>query len=65
MQVVERSRNHQLVNCEIYNSLGQLVKTLQLSNNLTVINVKDFASGVYILKISNEDKTYSLSFEKQ
>ncbi|MDD3688348.1 MAG: T9SS type A sorting domain-containing protein [Bacteroidales bacterium] len=50
--------------CEIYNSVGQLVKTLQLSNNLTVINVKDFASGIYVLKINSESKTYSLSFEK-
>jgi hypothetical protein len=53
------------VDCEIYNSIGQLVKALQISNNLTVINVKDFAKGIYVLKINNEDKTYSLSFEKQ
>ncbi|MDD3688100.1 MAG: T9SS type A sorting domain-containing protein, partial [Bacteroidales bacterium] len=53
------------VNCEIYNSAGQLVEILQLSNNLTVINVKDFAGGMYVLKINSESKTYSLSFEKE
>jgi hypothetical protein len=54
------------VNCEIYNSLGQLVKTMQLSNDLTVINVKDFASGVYQIKIIDGDGNVIVkSFEKQ
>ncbi len=54
------------VNCEIFNSVGQLVKTLQLSNNLTVINVKDFASGVYQIKITDGNGNVLVrSFEKQ
>lgn len=53
------------INCEIYNSLGQLVKTMQISNDLTVINVKDFASGVYRLKIiENNGTTFTHSFKK-
>jgi len=45
--------------------LGQLVKTLQLSNDLTVINVKDFASGVYLIKIIDGDGNVIVrSFEK-
>ncbi|MDD3741648.1 MAG: T9SS type A sorting domain-containing protein, partial [Bacteroidales bacterium] len=47
--------SHQSLKCEIYNSVGQLVETVQLSNNLTVINVKDFASGVYQIKITEEN----------
>ncbi len=54
------------VNCEIYNSLGQLVKTMQLSNDLTVINVKDFAGGVYQVKITDGNGNIIVkSFEKQ
>jgi len=53
------------VNCEIYNSLGLLVETLQLSNNLTVINVKDFASGMYQVKIADGNGNVLVrSFEK-
>jgi len=63
--VVSAPLNHLTVNCEIYNSMGQLVETVQLSNDLTVINVKDFAKGIYVLKINSESKTYSLSFEKE
>jgi len=58
--------NHQSLKCEIYNSVGQLVKTLQISNNLTVINVKDFASGMYQLKIvAGTGNVLVRSFEKQ
>jgi hypothetical protein len=58
--------NHLAVNCDIYNSMGQLVKTLQLSNDLTVINIKDFASGVYQIKIIDGDGNVVVrSFEKQ
>jgi hypothetical protein len=46
--------------------LGQLVKALQISNNLTVINVKDFASGVYQIKITDQNGNVLVrSFEKQ
>ncbi len=61
-----RPLNHLSVNCEIFNSVGQLVKTLQLSNDLTVINIKDFASGVYQIKIIDGDGNVIVrSFEKQ
>ena len=54
------------VSCEIYNSVGQIVKTLQLSNSLSVINLKDFASGMYRLKITDSNgNTLVSSFEKQ
>jgi len=63
--VVSAPLNHLAVNCEIYNSLGQLVETLQLSNNLTIINVKDFASGMYQVKIvDGSGNVLVKSFEK-
>ena len=58
--------SHQYLNCEIYNSVGQLVKSLQISNNLTVINVKDFVSGIYQIKITDGDGNVIVrSFEKE
>ncbi|MDD4111261.1 MAG: T9SS type A sorting domain-containing protein, partial [Clostridia bacterium] len=61
----ESSRSHRFGNAEIYNSLGQLVKTLQISNNLTVINVKDFAKGMYQIKIVDGNGNILVSsFEK-
>ncbi|MDD4150983.1 MAG: hypothetical protein PHE33_13245, partial [Bacteroidales bacterium] len=69
MQVADQptgGRSNRLEKAEIYNSVGQLVKTLQLSNNLTVINIKDFASGVYQIKIIDGDGNVIVrSFEKQ
>jgi hypothetical protein len=64
--VISAPLNHLSVNCEIYNSMGQLLKTLQLSNDLTVINIKDFASGIYQIKIIDGDGNVIVkSFEKQ
>jgi len=66
MQVAERSRSNRFENAEVYNSAGQLIKTLQISNDLTVINVKDFISGVYQIKITDGDGNVLVrSFEKQ
>jgi hypothetical protein len=52
-------------NTEIFNSLGQLVKVVKAHNGLNIIDVSDLSVGNYIIKISAEDKTYSLNFERQ
>jgi hypothetical protein len=58
--------SHQYLSCEIYNSAGQLVKSLQISNDLTVINIKDFAVGIYQIKITDGNGNVIVkSFEKQ
>jgi len=62
--VVERSRNHQL-KANVYNSSGQLVKICSVHKGLNVVEVADFASGNYIIKITTEEETFSLGFEKQ
>ena len=42
---------------QVYNALGQMVKTIQGSNE---INVNDFAEGVYLLRITDVDgKVYT------
>ena len=41
---------------ELYNVLGQLVKTQKLIQTNNVINVQDLASGTYYLRIYSEGK---------
>ncbi len=50
---------------EIFNTIGQLVKTFFLHKNINTLDVSELPSGNYILKISAKNKTYNLSFEKQ
>lgn len=49
------SQNNVIDKIEIFNSIGQTVKTL--NNNFEVIDMSDFTSGVYSIKIYLEDKT--------
>jgi hypothetical protein len=49
---------------EIFNSLGQLIQSINIHLGLNVVDVSDFASGNYIMKIITDDDTFSLSFEK-
>jgi hypothetical protein len=39
-------------NIEIYNTLGSLVETISASENITKVNVSNYAIGVYVVKIS-------------
>jgi len=41
---------------EIYNTVGQLVKTQKLTQTNNVINIEELASGPYYLRIYNEGK---------
>jgi len=63
--VISAPLNHLAVNCEIYNSLGQLVKVVIAHNELNVIDVSEFASGNYIVKIVGDNEKFSLEFEKE
>ncbi len=39
---------------EIYNSLGQLMKTNAINNNKTLIDISEFSNGVYIVELKSE-----------
>ena len=41
----------------ILNSLGLLIKEGQLANEITNIDVSEFASGLYYLWVKDEDQT--------
>ncbi len=46
----------QIDKLEIYNVLGQLVKTQKLIQNNNEINIQEFPRGTYFLRIYNQDK---------
>ncbi len=50
---------------EIYNSVGQLIRSISLHSGLNIINVSEFASGSYILKVNSKEDSFSLGFEKE
>ncbi len=45
---------------EIYNSIGQIIK--KSSRSQSAVNVKDFANGIYFIKINTKTKTYLKKF---
>ena len=56
------SRNNLVDKIEIFNSLGETVKII--NDGFEVINISDFASGIYLMKVYSEDKTVSKKFIK-
>jgi len=50
------SNNAQL-HCAIYNELGQIVATNDLSDGQTTINTAYFSAGVYLVRVMNENNT--------
>ena len=56
------SQNNLVDKIEIFNSLGQTVKTI--NDGFDVINISDFASGIYLMKLYSEDKTINRKFIK-
>ena len=56
------SENILIDKIEIFNSLGETVKTINAG--FKAINISDFASGIYLMKLYSEDKTVSKKFIK-
>ena len=51
-------------NIDIYNIIGVKVKTLLYDGSSTDINIADLKNGMYILRISDGNNTYSKTFNK-
>lgn len=47
---------YQFKNCEIYSSNGQLINKLALNQPNYTIDLSKYSSGIYFIKISNEEK---------
>jgi len=62
--IASTTLSHHL-NAEFYNTAGQIIKTTTIQKGLNVIDVSEFVSGSYIVRITTEDKTFSLGFEKE
>ena len=56
------SQNNLVDKIEIFNSLGQTVKTINAG--FDIINISDFASGIYLMKLYSGNKIVSKKFIK-
>ncbi|MEA3444177.1 MAG: T9SS type A sorting domain-containing protein, partial [Bacteroidota bacterium] len=54
--IVEAENMHELT---LYNIAGMLIYSSKTNSSKTVIDLKDFAKGVYIIKITSDDNIYS------
>ncbi|MFZ4398657.1 MAG: BACON domain-containing protein [Bacteroidales bacterium] len=43
----------------IYNTLGQLLKTIEKTNNDTIISMKDYSAAYYIIKVQTTKNVYT------
>ena len=60
--VIFESATQSKMNCEVYNSQGQLVKNIIVPNGLkefAVLN-ENYASGIYLIKLSTSNESVSL-----
>ncbi|MCH2046461.1 MAG: T9SS type A sorting domain-containing protein, partial [Saprospiraceae bacterium] len=53
------------LNVELFNAQGQLVRNLQVDSPLTELDVYDFAAGVYWIRISDGNKSWTRRLIKQ
>ncbi|PJE45182.1 MAG: hypothetical protein CUR32_01270 [Flavobacterium sp.] len=56
------SENNLIDKIEIFNSLGQTIKTINA--DFDVINITDFGSGIYLMKLYSEERTVEKKFIK-
>jgi hypothetical protein len=60
-----KSDNIQMVEGQIYDMYGKLLKTVPMDNTNNTIDVSDLSSGVYFLKISTNQGTVNKKFVKK
>ena len=49
---------------EILNSLGEIISEINISPNTSVtkLNINDLSSGIYIIKLTSNNKSYTEKF---
>ena len=60
-----KSEDLHVKECKIYDMYGKLMKTIQINAETTSIDVTDFASGVYFVRMDSERGTISKKFVKK
>lgn len=63
--VLHLSANTSIQHVEVYDMLGNQLKSLKIGNSSTVINLNELSRGVYILKTQIDGNTNTLKFIKQ
>ncbi len=61
----EKSKKLQNTSVSIYNTQGQLVKQLTISQPKTEIDIHDLSTGVYVVKVINDKETLQGKFVKE
>jgi hypothetical protein len=49
----------------MYNEMGALVRKVSTNDKMQVINVSEFTSGIYFVRITNGNTIYTKRFVKQ
>ena len=65
--IIELQENNiqQNTNVSIYNIQGQLLKQMAITQSQTELDIHSFATGVYIVKVTNETDTLQWKFVKE
>jgi hypothetical protein len=53
-----------LIPCEIYNAAGMSVKSFILSNTNNIIDLSEFANGLYLVKMQIDEKLETIRYIK-
>jgi serine protease AprX len=48
------NKYHEILNAEIYNTIGGLVKTVSIMSDDTIVDLNSFANGIYFVKVNTK-----------
>ncbi|HPE76219.1 MAG TPA: T9SS type A sorting domain-containing protein [Draconibacterium sp.] len=52
------SANQEVATCKLYNSTGELLKTLLVENGIYTYNISELKSGIYIIRFQEKEKSF-------
>ena len=55
---IKIKNNNKVLNISIYNIQGEQIKKEQISNNKTSLDLQYLPKGLYLIKVSNDDKSF-------
>lgn len=58
-------KDYDIVNAEIYNSIGGLVKTLSITSDQTVVDMSSLANGIYFMKVNTKQGSSTQKIVKE